>query len=63
MPTQTIHPDLTAAILAAWADEDYPDIWPLTLHPDAPKPLIIRSAEDLQRQTIGAERMVVNLNE
>jgi hypothetical protein len=63
MPTQTIDPDLTAAILAAWADLDYPDIWPMVLRPDEPSPLIIRSAEDLQRQTIGAERMVINLNE
>ena len=54
MPKQTIHPDLTAAILAAWADMDYADIWPLVLWPDDRR-LVIKNADELQRQTIGAK--------
>jgi len=61
MQKQTIHPDLTAAILRAWAELDYPNIWPLILRPDSAQPLVIRNADELRRQTIGAVETVTAL--
>ena len=61
MPTQTIHPDLTAAIMQAWAEMDYADIWPLVLRPDSDKPLVIHNADELHKQTIGAEPVTITL--
>lgn len=53
---QWIHPDLTAAILQAWAELDYPDIWPMII-----QGVIIANADELRRQTIGAVPVVTVL--